>query len=276
MIARAKKGLPLAGLVTAFCLLTVPSIAGAQTPAPQPAVENAPAVTVQTTTPSSASSPYWALIAGYEWDTHGSSYGFAGPSYVHPVNDNMAWTGRVFGNYLRYEFSDSAKTTKVKSPGGSAALGLRFGGKNYFGVSAGPSVSWRKTEVTTNAGVKTETDETRWGANIGAEVYAGGTENLQLLGNYSTSDKYAWGRAAAKTQVTNRSWKDNNALSLGVEGIAQGNQDIKSVQFGGLVELANSPGHFSLMFRAGYKRSSFDVGADKTGPYFGINLYKRF
>jgi hypothetical protein len=31
----------------------------------------------------------------------------------------------------------------------------------------------------------------------------------------------------------------------------------------------------SLMFRAGYKRSSFDVGADKTGPYFGINFYKR-
>jgi hypothetical protein len=26
----------------------------------------------------------------------------------------------------------------------------------------------------------------------------------------------------------------------------------------------------------GYKQSSFESGPDKTGPYFGIGLYKRF
>src|SRR5688572_4370212 len=28
--------------------------------------------------------PFWELIGGYEGDTHGSSYAFFGPGYVHP------------------------------------------------------------------------------------------------------------------------------------------------------------------------------------------------
>jgi hypothetical protein len=31
-----------------------------------------------------------------------------------------------------------------------------------------------------------------------------------------------------------------------------------------------------MTLRVGYKRSTFESGPDKTGPYFGIGLYKRF
>jgi hypothetical protein len=266
----------LAGLLTGGLLLVTASVAGAQTPpsnAAAPLV--APPVVAQSTAPP-PSAPYWALIGGYEWDTHGSGYGFFGPAYTHPFgSNNVAWTARVFGNYLRYEFSDLTTTTKVRSPGGSASVGLKFGAKNYFAVSAGPSVSWRHTTVTPNAGAETTTDETRTGANFGGEISAGSANNLQILGNYNTTDKYAWGRVGLKTQVTNRTWKDSNALFLGVEAIAQGNQDITSTQFGGLVEINHVPARLSLMFRAGYKRSTFAVGDAKTGPYFGIGLYTR-
>jgi hypothetical protein len=280
-IARALvKPFATSALIASLSLLTA-SAANAQSPAANtlaPASAT-PATAGQTAASPSPSAPYWALIGGYEWDTHGSSYGFVGPHFTHPFGDgNIAWTARVFGNYLTYEFSDLAKTTKVRSPGGSASVGLKFGTTNYLAVSAGPSVSWRHEEVTTNAGVVTKTDDTRTGVNFGGEASFNPAppSNIQILGNYNTTDKYAWGRVGAKVQVTNRSWKDSTALFLGAEAIAQGNQDITSTQFGGLLEVNFVPSKLSLMFRSGYKRSTFDVGEAKTGPYFGIGLYKRF
>ena len=269
MIVRAPKGTALAASLTAFLLMAAPSVAGAQTPAANAATT--PAVVMQTPAPAPApSSPYWALIGGYEWDTHGSSYGFFGPHHTHPFgSNNVAWTARVFGNYLTYEFSDATSTTEVKAPGASASVGLKFGTTNYFAVSAGPSVSWRTETVTTNAGLKTDTKDTRVGVNIGGDIYTNPTpkSNIQVLGNFNTADKYSWGRVGAKVDVAPK-------VAVGGEAIVQGNSDIKSVQFGGLIEVRPAS-QMSLMFRAGYKRSSFDVGADKTGPYFGINFYKR-
>jgi len=158
-IARACSRPAFAGFLTAALLLVTASAAGAQTPAVNaPAPPPTATVTTAPVIPApAASDPYWALIAGYEWDTHGSSYGFVGPHYTHPFGSgDVAWTARVFGNYLRYEFSDTTKTTKVRAPGASASVGLKFGTKNYFAVSAGPSVSWRKTTVTPNVGAETE------------------------------------------------------------------------------------------------------------------------
>lgn len=246
---------------TAATVSTATMVAPA-TPAEQPAV----------------AAPTWALIAGYERDTHGSSYGFAGPAYVSPVRPGLAWTARVFGSYLTYEFTDASGTTEVRAPGANAALGLRFGERNTFTILAGPAVSWRTETLSPVTGVDLETSETRWGVNVGAEAYLNPTShsNVQALVNYNTTDKYIWSRAAFKQQISNLSGSGTTALSLGVEGIAQGNDDIRSLQGGGLLEVAHSPSAFSLTFRAGYKRSTFEVGPSKTGPYFGVGLYKAF
>ena len=37
----------------------------------------------------------------------------------------------------------------------------------------------------------------------------------------------------------------------------------------------HAPSTTAIMLRAGFKRSSFDTADDRTGPYFGINFYKR-
>jgi hypothetical protein len=223
--------------------------------------------------PTGGSTPgaFWELIGGYETDTHGSAYGFFGPGYVDPIRDNLAWFARAFGSYLAYEFND----TEVRSPGLSTTVGLRFGSDSWFGVGAGPEVRWRRTQVTLPNGTTVESDETSVGANIGAEAYMNPTSHNNLHGivNYGTVDKYTWARLGFKEKISNRGGQGSTSTYLGVEGIAQGNDDIRSTQFGGFFEI--NPPNLSLMFRVGYKRSTFDVGPNKTGPYFGVGFYKR-
>jgi hypothetical protein len=248
--------------------VTLCNISPAAAQQSDPAVTTAAPVADQGGQPSTASAPFWELIGGFEADTHGSAYGFFGPGYVHPISDNLAWTARVFGNYLAYEFSGADGDTKVRSPGVSASAGLRFGSGSWFGVNAGPDVRWRRTELTRTNGQIVESDETSVGANIGAEAYLNPTSHNNLHGivNYGTVDKYTWARLGFKERI-------GSAAFLGVEGIAQGNEDIRSTQFGGFVEI--NPTNLSLMFRVGYKRSTFDVGPNKTGPYFAVGFYKR-
>jgi hypothetical protein len=117
----------------------------------------------------------------------------------------------------------------------------------------------------------------RVGANFGGEMYASPTShnNVHGLVNYNTSDRYSWARLGFKEQITNRSWAGPNTSFVGVEAIAQGNHDIRSTQFGGLFEITHVPASVSVMFKAGYKRSTFEVGPAKTGPYFSIGFYHR-
>lgn len=238
---------------------------------PPPVVINAPPALV---TPAPA---FWELISGYEGDTHGSGYGFLGPSFVRPIRPGLAWTARANGNYLSYQFSGLDGATRVRSPGVGSAVGLRFGARNVVTLSAGPEVKWRRTRFTGADGVVATRTDTRVGANVGGEVYANPTShnNVHGLVNYSTADRYTWGRLGFKEQISNRAWERPNAVFLGVEGIAQGNHDIRSNQVGGLLEISNVPTKVSVMFKAGYKRSTFNVGPAATGPYFSVGFYRR-
>lgn len=253
------------------------SSAEAQTPATQPQApmtEPAPAPAQDPAVPA----PWWELIGGYEWDTHGSGYAFFGPGYVRPIKPGLAWTASVFPNYLHYEFDQPSGTTKVRSPGVSSMFGLRFGEKNFFKVGAGPEVKLRTTEFrAANGTVASEKTDARYGASIGAEMYVNPSprNNIHALVNYGTADKYTWGRIGAKRQMNNLDWQGRHTTFLGVEAIGQGNDDIKSTQFGGFVEFGLVPSQVSLAFKAGYKRSTFPSAPDKKGPYFAVTFYKR-
>lgn len=220
---------------------------------------------------------FWELIGGFEADTHGSAYAFFGPSYVHPVRPGLAWTARAFANYLAYEFTGADGLTEVRSPGVSTAVGLRFGDKSFFGVNAGPEVKWRRTELTRGSGQSLSSSETVVGANVGAELYANPTSHNNIHGivNYGTADEYTWARLGFKEQISNRNWQGPTTAFIGVEGIGQGNDDIRSTQVGGFFEVTRVPSNVSVTFRVGYKRSTFDVGPNKTGPYFAVGFYKR-
>jgi hypothetical protein len=245
----------ICSLLAVLPILTWAATANAQTSAPAP--------------------PFWEIIGGYERDTHSSGYAFFGPSYVHPVNPSLAWTARVFSNYLSYRFNDGVGETTVHSPGVDPSLGLRFGNNKFFGVSAGPEVKRQRKEFLGPDGtlIRTET-KTRYGANFGAEMYANPTPHNNVQGglNYNTTDRYTWGRLGFKERVSSN---DSITTFVGVEGVGQGNKDIRSVQAGGFFEITHVPAHVSVMFKAGYKRSMFDVGPPQTGPYFGVGYYQR-
>jgi hypothetical protein len=283
---RSHAGPAVAGSLAVFVTLVFASVAGAQqpdttlassTPAVSIADQRPPPLVIATPPAAVTLAPaFWELISGYEADTDGSGYGFFGPSYVRPIRPGLSWTARAFGNFLSYQFSELDGATHVRSPGVNSAIGLQFGDRQFFRLLAGPEVKWRRTEVISPAGSLTHTD-TSLGANFGSEMYANPTphNNVQGLVNYNTTDRYTWGRLGFKEQINNHSWQGPNTAFLGVEGIAQGNHDIRSKQVGGFFELTHVPARVSMMFKAGYKQSTFNVGPDKTGPYFSVGFYRR-
>ena len=221
---------------------------------------------------------YWSSIAGFEGDSHKTGYGFFGPQYVHPFKPNMAWVGGFNGNYLFYQFANGSGTTHVSEPGLSTAMGLRFGGHNWVQVQAGPSFKRKNTEFRDASDVKIGSDNrTQVGLSMGASVYADPTRHNNIHGmvDYSTTDHYVWSRLGYKEQISNRNWSGKFTHYLGVEYIDQGNKDIHSQQVGGFIEFLHVPSSISVMLRTGYKRSTFQLGPNKTGPWFAVSFYER-
>ena len=251
-------------LVVAAVLFFAPRTVSAQ-PAATAQASNAP-----------TEDPSWSLIGGFEADTHGTGYTFFGPSYVRPVRSNLAVTARVFGNYLYYEFEDGIGLAKVSSPGVTTGAGLRFGSTSYVGIQAGPSFKQRRKTLERASG-RSEASEGVVGVGVGAEVYANPTEhnNIHAIVDYGSADRYLWSRVGFKEQLSNPTWSGSMTHFGGGEVIVQGNDDIRSVMLGGLFEFVHVPSTVSLVLRGGYKKSTFALGPDKTGPYFGVGFYKR-
>lgn len=232
---------------------------------------------VQTAAP--AGDPYWSTIGGYETDSHETAYGFFGPQYIHPVARNFSLIAGANVNYLHYDFANSAGGhTDVHSPGVNTMGGVMFGRTNYLMLGAGPSFKRRNVETKNAADTLLSRDrDFKVGFNLSADASANPTAHNNVFGqyNYETVDQYHWGRVGFKEQVANRTWQGSWTPYLGAEYIAQGNQDIVSNQYGGFLELAHNPSHVSVMFRAGWKRSTFDFGPASTGPWFAVGFYHR-
>ena len=262
----------------AFAILLCATAASAQTPTTPD--ETAAQVQAGTTThTSTVAKPYWAPIGGFEADTHGSGYGFFGPSYVHPITDNFAVTGQIFGNYLYYEYPNfnGVGVTKVQSPGASTQAGVRFGSRNWVQFLAGPSFKSRRISKEMADGTVQTTNDTKVGLSLGGDVYVNPTKTSTMMGivSYGAEDKYTWSMVNYKQQISNFNWSGKVAHFVGGEFIAQGNKDITSQQFGGFFEFSHVPSSISVDFRAGYKTSKFDFGPSEKGPYFAVGFYQR-
>lgn len=256
----------LGSVALAAGLLALPSLAAAQSPG--------------TSAPADVRPPHWEMIGGYEGDTHDVGYSFFGPGYNHPISEKVAITGRVTGRYLEYKFANGlGGETRVTSPGFSPAIGVRFGRGTTVKFTVGYAGKREHRMITDRLGQRVS-DTRRWrsGVSLGSDLYWNLTrrDNIHAMAHFGTEDNYLWSRVGYKRQVSNFGWRDNLTLYLGAEGITQGNEDLWSNNVGGLAEVLLVPSRLSIMFRAGYKHSSFDVGEDKSGPYFGVGLYKRF
>jgi hypothetical protein len=274
----------LAVLTLSFAVQADAQSAADQTNSPQqlgsvadPGVQvpPSPIPTVQTV---QLKQPYWSSSAGFEADTHNTGYGYFGPQYSKPVTQNLALIAGGNVNYLYYEYPSGGSLTNVHSPGVSLRGGVKIGDHNYLELGAGPSVKRRHTEVRDiSNNVASSFDDTLVGVNMGADLSVDPTKHNNVYGilDYSTQDDYLWSRLAYKEQVSNRDWSRKVALFVGVEGVAQGNTDVRSTQFGPLFEVVHVPSTISIMLRGGWKRSTYQVGPDKTGPWFAIGFWRR-
>lgn len=227
---------------------------------------------------TAARQPYWSSIGGFEVDSHETGYGFFGPQYIRPFRENVAFIGSANANYLFYEFDGPSGHTNVRSPGVNVMGGLMFGQRNWFALQAGPSFKRRHVEMVGADGLVMRSDrDLHTGFNLATSMWVDPTphNNVFAMYNYETVDEYHWGRLAFKEQLANHSWGGSWTPYLGGEYIAQGNQDIRSHQFGPFFELVHVPSSVAVMVRGGYKRSSFDFGPNKTGPWFAIGFYHR-
>ena len=315
-VFRSHSRAALAAMALAAAVIALPAAAAAQTPASQPAGtdhngastdpsgtsaqagtdgQETPTATADaqtpgtqvprpgtvTTVPSAEKrSPWWEFNGGYEGDTHETGYGFVGPAYTRPLGDSkLAFKAHVYATHLRYEFDNGlGGTTEVNSPGVVPAIGLRYGGKTWVQVTAGPDIDREHREIRDESGIVLDERKTRVGVSLGTQAWWNPTRRSNVFAqlSYGTGSDYTWGRLAAKHQITNMDWHGPITLYLGAEGIGQGNQDIRSWQGGGLLEFVFTHAQLSLVGRGGYKRSTFDRGPDKTGSYFGVGLWKRF
>jgi len=259
------------GQTTPAATTTADAQTGTQTPMPG---------TVTTVPGAETRSPWWELNGGFEGDNQETSYGFLGPSYARPLGGKLTFKASLYATHLRYEFENGlGGTTEVNAPGFTPSVGLRYGGKNWFQVSTGLDIKREHREITDDLDqVFSDDRDTKVGLSLGAQAWWNPSRHSNVFSqiHYGAASKYTWGRVAAKQQVTNMDWHGRHTVYLGVEGVGQGNSDIQSWMLGGLGELVFARSQLSLQVRGGYKRSTFDVGDDKTGPYFGVGLWKRF
>jgi hypothetical protein len=232
-----------------------------------------------TTGPSGAAvqTSFWEPMGGLDLDSHSTGYAWAGPQYQRRFNDNLGLIARAGVNYLFYEYESGLGTTKVSGPGFNTLVGMRFGNRNWLQVGAGPSWKRRNQQFELAGNRVDQGSEWRTGMNVGADAYVNPTSrtNVMAQGQFSTEDNFMWSRLAAKQQLSNFNYTSHIANFAGAEVTRMGNEDFNSTTIGGLFEFLHVPSSMSIQLRAGWKRSEYDFGDDKTGPYFGIGYYQR-
>ena len=220
------------------------------------------------------------LVTG--WEGYGQrGYGLVTPSYSFDLNPhpagvvhatNYSFLLRGSGSYLYYTTSQTGGVTDVTSPGVSFGGALRLQTRRLT-LTFGPSYEVRWTQDKLPTGQVTHTLEHGIMAQGDAYFQATPLTNLNGIISYEDANQYLWSRVAVKRQVTNTHFTAPRALSIGGEFTAQGNNEIRVYEGGGLVEIAFLHAHASLQFRSGYSREQYPDNSVKTVPYFGAGLY---
>jgi Cellulose biosynthesis protein BcsS len=214
------------------------------------------------------------IVAGWE-GASSRGYSFISPAFVVQRGEPFSLVLRGNVSYLYYDFPEAGGRTKVRSPGQSLDIGLRYSIPG-FTASIGPGYEIRQKKSRNAAGG--ELRENEHGVTVQGDVSVEATPRttLSMLGSYGNADQYYWVRGGVNQQITN--FDDQNAatLHLGAEVTTQGNKDVKTVQLGGLFEIAFPGGGGSLQLRSGYSRTKVPDGSRETRPYFGVGIYRTF
>ncbi len=193
------------------------------------------------------------------------------------LGSHHAFVLRGAGSYLYYRFLDTGGSTKVTSPGISAALAYLYRWRApRLSAALGTAYELRRTLRRPSVGgssLLTERGFTFQGALF---VQATPLTNLSGIVSYADANHYVWARTGVKRQLTNTHFQGPVALAVGAEGTAQGNRDARAYQAGILVGLEFLHAHGSVQFRGGYTRLQYPTGSGEFKPYLGVVTYRAF
>lgn len=217
-------------------------------------------------------------VAGWEGDTRDQGYAFATLGTAWGIKENKAFITRISGNYLYYNYHSDLSETDVTSPGVTLMGGLRLtpGNKTIL-LLGGGEVRWNKEEEKTTTGIQTVERETDFSGVLQTmlDTPLAIKTRLNLLVNYDGVNQYTYGRLGLKREVYVKRGDSGYNLSLGLEGVGQGNDDIVSTQAGTFMEFYSFPLRLSLLLRGGYKKSYFEDAPNRGSGYIGVSLYNR-
>jgi hypothetical protein len=213
------------------------------------------------------------IVAGWEGSA-GRGYTFVAPALTLHQGDQFSWILRGSLSYLYYDFPEAGGDTRVRSPGQSLGLALRYAAPS-FTATLGPGYEMRQTRREPAAGAESEDNEN--GFTLEGNVFFQATPRtvVSLLASYGDANEYYWARGGVKQQIGG-SGTDAIAWHLGAELTSQGNEDVDTRQLGGVVEAAFPRAQASLQLRAGYSRQENPDSSRHSDPYFGVGLYRAF
>lgn len=222
--------------------------------------------------------PWTAAAQTIEWiggweGSEERGYAFLSPVLTVAESPGHAWILRGAASYLYYSLPSVGGNVDVTSPG--ASLGIAYRKKLSKGsLTIGPGYEIRETE---RQGLLSER-ETELGLTVQGDLFyqMKPLHTLFVIGSFGKANEYVWSRAGYKRQLTNKDFRGGRAFSLGGEFTAQGNEDLRAVQAGAMLELAFIRSSTSLQIRGGVGRTDYETGESEDSPYFGIGFYRRF
>ena len=211
------------------------------------------------------------VIGGWEGDSS-RGYAFGMLAVSTRLGERGFLVLRGSGSHLYYGLSDAAGVTNVSSPGANLGIAFRFVTAG-LSLTLGPGYEYRLTTRRFPDGA--ETRETERNYSFQGDIFFQATPltNLSAIISYSAANEYFWSRVGLGRQVTNTAFQGPVSLSVGVEGTAQGNSDIRVYQVGGLLEIRFLQIGPSVQFRGGYSGEQSGSGKWSRRSYYGVGLY---
>jgi len=223
---------------------------------------------------ASASAFAQELIIGGEGDSLGGN-GFVMPVFSIPKTGKNSFVLRGTAGYLYYKTRSGTSETDVSSPGGSLGVAWRTRTKRAA-FTLGPGFEVRRKKSTPDSGASTEITEK--GFTLQGDVYfqANPLTAFYVILTYGDANRYFWGRAGLKRQVTNRQFVKPTAWGVGLEITGQGNDEVHTYQAGVVTGPTFIKQQTSLEARFGYSLRKYPAAPSDHQLYVGVGFYHNF
>lgn len=213
------------------------------------------------------------VVAGFDGNAR-SGYTFA--SVTSPSFESKATVvARVSTSYLYYLYPGWASEVHVRSPGLAIGAGVRWRPERVSFTGIAGYEARYTMEFDAEDRMFAHADH---GPMLAADVYFQSTDRLALAasGYYGFAQEYLWCRALAKHRLFPWEGSAVVGLSLGLDGTIRGNDTMRGLEVGGLVELAIPAHRLSFGLHLGMGREVQTGAGAELVPSLGVSFYKSF